>query len=60
MGAPFWGRGGRIPEAGTRSVSLAQIREGTRRDRMRRRQEVKEDDPFMASRCQHAQSKWCA
>jgi hypothetical protein len=24
---------------------------------MRRRQEVKEDDPFMASRCQHAQSK---
>jgi hypothetical protein len=24
---------------------------------MRRQQEVKEDDPFMASRCQHAQSK---
>jgi hypothetical protein len=24
---------------------------------MRRRQEVKEDDPFMGSRCQHAQSK---
>jgi hypothetical protein len=28
-----------------------------RHDRMRRRQEVKEDNPFMASRCQHAQSK---
>jgi hypothetical protein len=24
---------------------------------MRRQQVVKEDDPFMASRCQHAQSK---
>ncbi len=56
MGAPFWGRGDRIPKAGTRSVCWAQIREGTRRDRMRRRQEVKENDPFMASRCQHAQS----
>jgi hypothetical protein len=27
------------------------------RDRMRRRQEDKEDDPFMASGCQHAQSE---
>ncbi len=57
MGAPFWGRGGRIPKAGTRSVSRAQIREERRRDRMRRWQEVKEDDPFMASGCQHAQSE---
>jgi hypothetical protein len=57
MGAPFWGRGDRIPKAGTGSVSWAQIREEGRRDRMRRRQEVKEDDPFMASSCQHAQSK---
>ncbi len=24
---------------------------------MRRQQEVKEDDPFMVSRCEHAQSK---
>ncbi len=32
-------------------------KEERRRDRMRRRQEVKEDDPFVASRCQHAQSK---
>jgi hypothetical protein len=60
MVAPFWGRGDRIPKAGTRSVSWAQTRKGTRRDRMRRQLEVKEDDPFMASRCQHAQSKWCA
>ncbi len=57
MWAPFWGRGDRIPEAGTRSVSWTQIREERRRDRMRRRQEAKEDDPFMASICQHAQSK---
>jgi hypothetical protein len=57
MGAPFWGKGGRIPEVGTRSVSWTQIREERRSDKMRRRQEVKEDDPFMASRCQHAQSK---
>ncbi len=28
--------------------------------RMRRRPEDKEDDPFTASECQHAQSKWCA
>jgi hypothetical protein len=27
------------------------------RDRMRRRREDKEDDPFMASGCQHAQSE---
>ncbi len=27
------------------------------RDRMRRRQEDEEDDPFMASGCQHAQSE---
>jgi hypothetical protein len=57
MGSPFWRGGGQIPKAGTRSISWAQIREEYRRDRMGRRQEVKEDDPFMASRCQHAQSK---
>ncbi len=57
MGSPFWGRGVRNPKAGTRSVSWAQIREERRRDRIGRRQEVQEDDPFMASRCQHAQSK---
>ncbi len=57
MGAPFWERGDRIPKAGTGSVSWAQTREERRRDRMRRQQEDKEDDPFMASRCQHAQSK---
>jgi hypothetical protein len=57
MGAPFWGEGGRIPKAGTRSVSWTQIREEERRDRMRRRQEDQEDDPFTASRCQRAQSK---
>ncbi len=50
-------RGDQISKAGTRSVSWAQIREEERRDRMGRRQEVKEDDPFMVSRCQHAQSK---
>jgi hypothetical protein len=32
-------------------------REDVIRDRMRRRQEDKEDDPFMASGCQHAQSE---
>jgi hypothetical protein len=57
MGAPFWERGNRTPKTGTVSVSWAQTREERRRDRMRRRQEDKEDDPFMASRCQHAQSK---
>ncbi len=57
MGTPSWEKGGRIPKVGTRSVSWAQTKEEGRRDRMRRRQEVKEDDPFMASRCQHAQSK---
>jgi hypothetical protein len=57
-GAPSWGRGDRIPKAGgNKERQLSPDREGTRRDRMRRRQEVKEDDPFMASRCQHAQSK---
>jgi hypothetical protein len=29
-----------------------------RRDKMRRRQEVKEDYPFMASECEHAQSEF--
>ncbi len=57
MGAPSWEKGDRIPKVGTRSVSWAQTREERKRDRMRRRREVKEDDPFMASRCQHAQSK---
>ncbi len=32
-------------------------REDLIRDRMRRRQEDEEDDPFMASGCQHAQSE---
>jgi hypothetical protein len=36
-----------------------EIREEGRLDRMRRREEVKENGPFMASRCQHAQSKYC-
>ncbi len=57
MGAPSWREGDRVPQAGTRSVSWAQIREEERRDEMRKRQEVKEDYPFMASRCEHAQSK---
>ncbi len=56
IGAPSW-RGDRVPQAGTKSASWAQIREEERRDKMRRRQEVKEDYPFMASRCEHAQSK---
>jgi hypothetical protein len=57
MGTPSWEKGDRIPKAGTGSVSRAQTREERRRNRMRRRQEDKEDGPFMASRCQHAQSK---
>ncbi len=60
MGAPSWGKGARIPKAGTRSVSWTQVRGVEGRDRMRRRQEVKEDDSSTASGCQHAQSKWCA
>jgi hypothetical protein len=32
-------------------------REDVIRSKMRRRQEDKEDDPFMASGCQHAQSE---
>ncbi len=57
IGAPSWREGGRVPQAGTKSVSWAQIREEERRDEMRKWQEVKEDYPFMASRCEHAQSK---
>jgi hypothetical protein len=53
-GDAILGKGGRIPEAGTGSVSWTLIRKEGRRDKMRRRQEVKEDDPFTASRCQHA------
>jgi hypothetical protein len=33
-------------------------REDVIRDRMRRRQQDEEDDPFMASGCQHAQSEF--
>ncbi len=40
------------------SVESEQVeREDVIRGRMRRRQEDKEDDPFMASGCQHAQSE---
>ncbi len=60
MGAQSWGKGAWISKAGTRSVSWTQIRGVEGRDRMRRRQEVKEDDSSTASGCQHAQSKWCA
>jgi hypothetical protein len=58
IGAPFWRERDRVPQAGTKSVSWAQTREEERRDKMRRWQEVKEDDPFMASRCEHAQSEF--
>jgi hypothetical protein len=56
--APFWREKDRAPQAGTKSVSWAQSGEEERRDKMRRWQEVKEDDPFMASECEHAQSKF--
>ncbi len=59
MGAPSWERGDRILRAGTGSVSW--LRQRKRKDvirgEMRRRREDKEDDPFTALRCQHAQSK---
>jgi hypothetical protein len=56
-GAILEGGGDQVPQAGAKSVSWAQIREEERRDKMRKWQEVKEDYPFMASRCEHAQSK---
>jgi hypothetical protein len=54
-GGAILGKGGPDPQGGNKERQLDPDK--GRRDRMRRRQEVKEDDPFMASRCQHAQSK---
>ncbi len=44
-GFPRWEQGASV-----------ELRQGKRED-MRRRQEAKDDDPLMVSRCQHAQSK---
>jgi hypothetical protein len=63
-GPSEWGR--HFGKGGTRSPRREQgasvepeqgKREDVIRDRMRRRQEDEEDDPFMASGCQHAQSE---
>jgi hypothetical protein len=59
MKAPFWGRVSRAPIVGIGSVSYSghRKREDVTHSEMRRRPEDKEDDPFTASECQHAQSK---
>ncbi len=49
-GSPRWEQGASV-ESGQGK------REDMIRGRMRRRQENEEDDPFMASGCQHAQSE---
>ncbi len=49
--------GGPGPPGGNKEGQLSPDRGRGKRDKMRRWQEVKEDYPFMASRCEHAQSK---
>ncbi len=59
MGAPFWGGETGVPrrEQGA-SVETGQgKREDVISGEMKRRPEDEEDDPFMASGCQHAQSE---
>jgi hypothetical protein len=56
-GGAILGKGEPDPQGGNRERQLSSDEGREKQDRMRRRQEDKEDDPFMASRCQHAQSE---
>ncbi len=57
-----FGKGGPDPQGGNREHQMSdesgqERREDMIRGEMRRRRENKEDDPFTASGCQHAQSE---
>jgi hypothetical protein len=54
-GTPFWGKRDQGPQVGSVSVSWTRTEEAERRDKMRKHEE---DDLFMASGCDYAQSEY--